>query len=461
MKTATHNAIGEDGKMKSRQPLLSGLGAAAFAAFFLAAAAPAQASSLELKTSFDKPYVHVSESGDRYLEVDVWAPGGRDGRWVEAPPLNIALVIDKSGSMGQARKMDYVKKAARKLVKRIRPRDRFSIVAYDDHVSVPLPAGSVEDHRRAKRIINSLYPGGSTNLSGGLMEGYSQVRRHYIEGGINRVLLLSDGLANRGITSPWELSRIVSSESARGVSLTTLGVGLDFNEDLMASLAESGRGTYYFIDRPGRIGEILAGEFDTLSTISALDVTITIEVKPHVRIDDVMGYEYRRQGRNVEIHLGDMSAGERRKVMVRLQAPGSRTGEQRIGRVSLGYQPRGGTRHVERASDLELNYVRSRAAVDDSINRDVAERSTVYEANDARRKAADMVDRGDLDGARQVLRKSEEKLRDAPVPSAAVSEELGRTRDYNSSISGPMSREKKKEVQKGVKYDSYRVLQSK
>ncbi|MDB4285612.1 VWA domain-containing protein, partial [bacterium] len=260
---------------------------------------------VRVRADFDNAYVHTTRLGDRHLEIEVIAPDGPPLHGDRRSPMNIALVIDKSGSMAHAGKMNYVKEAARRMLDRLNYGDRFAIVTYDDDVRVLVRSEAVEDPSRARRLIDGLYPGGSTNLGAGLIEGYEQVRRHYIPGGTNRVLLLSDGLANRGITSARELSRIVGRESGRGVSLATFGVGLDFNEDLLASMAESGRGTYYYIDRPQRIPEILAREFSIIRQIVALDVVITIEVRPEVIVRDVMGYEYLREGSRYRVRIGD------------------------------------------------------------------------------------------------------------------------------------------------------------
>jgi Ca-activated chloride channel family protein len=309
-------------------------------------------------------------------------------------------------------------------------------------------------------MIEGLRPGGSTNLGAGLIEGYRQVRRHYIPGGTNRVLLLSDGLANRGITSPRELSRIVEREGRDGISLAAFGVGLDFNEDLLASMAECGRGTYYYIDRPHRIPEILAREFSVLERIVALDVTITIEVRPEVVIRDVMGFDYRRDGNRYHVRIGDLAAGSRRRIMARIDAPAWSAGDHRVGQVTMHYQPRGESTTRSASSDLRLRYVREQAAVERNLNHDVTGRSAVYDANDARRQAAGMVDRGDLEGAREVLRKSKRTLESAPVQNEAVRDELAETEEYDAALAAPMDDEKKEAVQKGVKYRSYRVLQS-
>ena len=129
--------------------------------------------------------------------------------------------------------------------------------------------------------------------------------------------------------------------------------------------------------------------------------------------------------------------------------------------MRIKYQPQGESRSVSASRDLRLRYVRDHAAVEKDLNREVTERSYVFEANDARRKAAMKVDSGDLDGARVILKESRRKLEGAAVQSGKVRSELAETESYQSAIEEPMDDETKSLIQKGVKYKSYRTLQSK
>jgi len=119
------------------------------------------------------------------------------------------------------------------------------------------------------RLINRVSPRGSTNLGGGMIEGYRQVERFASKEFTNRVILLSDGLANQGITDPRQLNSIARRNRIHSISLTTMGVGLDYNENLMVGLAEYGGGSYYFIEHPRSIAHILNKEFNSLSSILA------------------------------------------------------------------------------------------------------------------------------------------------------------------------------------------------
>jgi Ca-activated chloride channel family protein len=445
--------------MRTRWFFCRHLAVAALALACALGAAPATAAEIRVSAGFDNDAVSLSDPGERYLEIDVAAPDGPSRPAPRRARLNIALVLDKSGSMGEARKIDFVREAAHRLVDRLQPGDRFALVTYDDRVDVPIPSEAFEDRRLAHRVIDGLRPGGATNLGGGLVEGFRQVRRRFDPEGVNRVLLLSDGLANRGVTSPDELSRIAAGEGEAGLSVTTFGVGSEFNEDLLASLAESGRGTYYYIDRAQRIPDLLAQEFSTLQSVFAADVEVTIEVHAEVVIGEFLGYRFRREGNRYIVNVGSLSAGEHRRVLCRLAPPRWARGSHRIGEVQVRYQVPGEKRALSSTRELRLSWLEDAQAVARELNRDIAERSAVYQANAARQKAARLVDTGDVAGAKQVLSESKAKLEAAPVQSDSVRKELGENEGYGRAISAPLSAEEQSSVQKDIKYRSYKTLQ--
>ena len=204
-----------------------------------AARAPAKDVTLEVRP--ENRRILIPGPGEGTLQIQVIAP--------ELPPsadrrkLNLAVVIDRSGSMADARKLEYVKAAVHQLVDRMGPDDVLALVAYDHQVQVPWPARRIDGNREAlHRIVSSLYPGGRTFLSGGLEEGYRQARAMRGRGYVSRVVLLSDGLANVGVTSRGALRERASMMSEQGVSISTFGVGFDFDEELLAMTAAGGGG---------------------------------------------------------------------------------------------------------------------------------------------------------------------------------------------------------------------------
>jgi len=428
----------------------------------LSGACGARAAEMRVSAGFDNGAVFIGDPDERFLEIEVVAPErGQPERRRARPRLNIALVLDKSGSMAEARKIEFVRDAAHRLVDQLQSGDRFALVTYDDRVDVPIPSEAFEDRGFAHRVIDGIRPGGATNLGGGLAEGFRQVRRRFDPEGLNRVLLLSDGLANRGVTAPDELSRSAAAEGESGVSVTTFGVGSEFNEDLLSGLAESGRGTYYYIDRAQRIPEMLAREFSTLQSVYASDVEITIEVHAEIVIHEILGYRFHREGNRYVVNLGSLPAGERRRVMCRVAPPRWARGSHRVGQVVVSYRLPGEARPLSSSQELRLNWLEDRREVSREMNRDITERSSIFQANAARQKAAAMVDKGDVAGAQQVLSESKAKLEAAPVQSESVRKEISESAGYGSAIAAPMAAEEQSAVQKDIKYRSYKTLQQK
>jgi len=216
--------------------------------------------------------------GTAYLQLSVITPESTTpGR----RPMNLAVVLDRSGSMGTEQKMEYARAAVRSLVDQLRSDDVLSIVIYDDVVEVLRSACRVGNKEEVRRLIDEVAPRGWTNLGGGMIEGFRQVQKNSSRGFVNRVILVSDGLANRGITDPVELAGIARRYRNASVSLTAIGVGLDYNENLMVSLAESGGGNYYFVEHPRHLASMFRREFDGLQCLVAQNASI--ELKPASR----------------------------------------------------------------------------------------------------------------------------------------------------------------------------------
>jgi Ca-activated chloride channel family protein len=435
--------------------------AAALLAGLAATPACAPAAGIKVDVRSENRRVLIPGPGDGTIQVEVVAPD-RPDRHADRPRLNLALVIDRSGSMADARKLEYVKTAAHQLVDMMAHDDVLSIVTYDDRVRVESGPGQVGRDREAlHRLISGLYPGGATFLSGGLEEGFRQAEHGRRRGYVNRVLLLSDGLANRGVTSRGELRERAATQSERGISVSTFGVGHDFDEELMATVAAGGGGNYRYLGDPETIVAALSGEFRLASRIAASDVEIVIRLRRDCRFGSIVGREWRRDGDAWVVRLGDLSSGERRTVFANLNVGGDRPGVRDVGDVSIRYRDPATAKTVNGApSVFSMELVRDERAWREGFDREVQGRRAVAESNVHVQNAARLADQGRRDEAKALLGKAEAGLAAAP-PSPAVAAERESAAEYRGKLDelGDMNSPKAKAVQKSIKYRAYETLQ--
>ena len=234
-------------------------------------------------------------------------------------PLNLVLVIDKSGSMADEDKMSRVKESLRTMLTKLRPDDIISIVAFDSSAQILYPAGRIGSGEGVGRAIDCLVPDGSTNLHAGLMLGYAEAKKNFRSGATNRVILLTDGIANTGITNPSFIAQDSLANNAKGIDLSTIGVGLDLNNDLLRTLARSGRGLYHFISDYKDINKVFVKEVQSLMSSVAKDVRVQIKYGPGLQLEKVYGYQPGYGSGEVFIPLDDMNNGLTQVVMARFR----------------------------------------------------------------------------------------------------------------------------------------------
>jgi uracil DNA glycosylase len=258
-------------------------------------------------------------------------------------PLNLSLVIDRSGSMS-GKPLKQAIAAAEVLLDQLEPRDTISVVVYDDRIDTVVEPQQVTDPARIRKAIRKVTARGSTNLHGGWLQGCKHVRERQGERLIHRVLLLTDGQANVGLTDPKKLVEAAREQAGKGVLTTTLGFGRGFNEDLLIGMAEASGGNFYFIETPEDASQVFMIEGETLTSIAAQELTVTLTPAPEsgVKVREVLNhYPARNVSDGLVVTVGDVYSAEDKLVAVELEIPPQARVKKEFGLldVSFGYDP--------------------------------------------------------------------------------------------------------------------------
>ncbi len=371
---------------------------------------------------------------------------------LERPPLNLSLVLDRSGSMG-GQKIQYARQAACYAIEQLLPSDRVSVVIYDDRVDTLIPSTLATDKARMIAQIQRVNPRNSTALHSGWVAGGMQISQYLNSEHLNRVILLSDGLANCGETNPDVIATDVKGLSQRGVSTTTMGMGSSYNEDLLEAMATSGDGSYYYIESAEQLTHIFEMELQGLMATIGRDVTLKINPQADVEIVDVFNdFDLTRLG---EYKLPNLIMGNPFIVGLRLKVPAIAT-ETDLCHFRLAWEsPQQPQRQTQQVC-LRLPAVSSVELEDYPFNAEVQEQIALMMSARAKLEATQMVDRGDRAAARQHLRRSAPILGAAAPQSARVQQELASLEELESDLKA----ERYRRFRKRARYESHQRLSS-
>lgn len=311
-------------------------------------------------------------------------------------PLNLALVIDRSGSMA-GDKLRQAKLAAHEAVDRLASYDVVSLVVYGTEAVVLRPANEVGDGRSLHRAIDRISTSGNTNLFGGVELAARELQERLRQDFVHRVILLSDGLANVGPSTPFELGGLGRELRAEGMTVSTLGLGLGYNEDLMAALARRSDGNTYFVENSADLPYVFATEFGDAMNVVARELVVEVTFPEGVTPVRIVGRDGKVYAQRAQIEMNQLYGGREQFALIEVRVEPGRRGESRkLAQAWLSYREEADAPRVRIGGDMrigftdEMKVVREnanhRVQTDFSLNRLAEVKERVIELHDAGRK---------------------------------------------------------------------------
>ncbi|BAU66951.1 von Willebrand factor, type A [Stanieria sp. NIES-3757] len=329
-------------------------------------------------------------------------------------PLNLSLVLDRSGSMG-GDPLRYAISAAQQLVEYLTPEDYLSVVVYDDTPQTILSPQPVENQAKIQAAIGKIKAGGLTNLSDGWLKGFDYVKSQQSKERINRVLLLTDGQANVGISDPQALIEIAKEKAKEEIITTTLGFGNHFNEDLLIGIADAAGGNFYFIQSPKEAVDVFRIEMESLVSVVAQNLTVTLQPETGISIAEILNnYRFLRNGEDVEVLLGDVYHIESKPLAVQFSLSAiPKTGKTNLATLSYTYQTVVDGK-IDRFSEylpISINVVSAAEASNIEPDPTVTQQASQLRIAKKKDEAVTLADKGDYQQAAEILRQTVAELK--------------------------------------------------
>ena len=364
----------------------------------------ADAEQIKLNAALAKPTMLAGEKNLNYLKVKL--TGFDIPKASVRPPVNIAIVMDRSGSM-KGEKIQQAKRAALAAIDRLRDDDIVSVVTYDTNVRVLVPATKASDRDSIRQAIESIQADGNTALFAGVAKGAAEVRKFLDDKHVNRIILLSDGLANVGPSSPTELEQLGQSLLKEKISVSTLGLGTGYNEDLMTSLAAASSGNHVFIENADNLVAVFNNEFDDLLSVVASEFDIQITLANSMRAVRSLGNKADIQGQVVRIPLAQLYARQERYFILEVEVPAGENGmESTLADVRVQYRNLNTHTTDQLASKIAVRYSNKPEQVELDVDVEAKVLSAVQLAAERNRDATALRDAGKVDEAKMLLMKN-------------------------------------------------------
>ena len=375
--------------------------------------------TVRINLSPDRPVLPAGETQTVLIKVEV---EGGELPEADRPPVNLSIIIDQSGSM-RGDRIHYARKGAIEAVRRLGSEDIFSLVVFDREVKTLIPAGPLGDVDQVIEVIQGIREGGTTNIHGGMTEGLNQLRKHDSDKYLHRAVLLSDGLANVGPRSDEVFAELGREFAQHGIVVSTIGLGREYHESLLASLAGAAEGNNYFVDNPSVLTKIFEEEIGHLVSTVAQGVHLRIQLPDGVEIRRNLGRPLREEGSHLEIHFHDLGAGLRKHNLLELAVPAGAS-EDLLDLITaeVTYRPVGQNRMERNQAQRQIRYSGNAEEVEKHVDVEVQAAFVTLLRAHLQEEALEMVRQGKTTDAADMMEREAASIGDMPLAPSATTD---------------------------------------
>ncbi|WPJ98141.1 VWA domain-containing protein [Coraliomargarita algicola] len=359
---------------------------------------------LQVDAALDRPVVPANQAEDVVVQIKILPSDLPNDR--ERPPVNLSLVLDRSGSMS-GEKIEQAIQAAEVAVGRLGPRDRVSVIIYDHDVETLVSSQHVTPAglRAMKRALRQVTARGNTAIYAGLSQAAAELRRHREDGYINRMILLSDGLANRGPSQVADFRALGRALAGEDMVISTIGLGLGFNEDIMTTLADAGQGNTYFVENADDLPRIFAGELGDALNVAATNIEIIVRPRGGARIIKSLGREAELNDGSARFRMPQVYSGLEKLALVEMRVPKGVVGAvEDLIEVEVNYNAVGESHMRTQQVSVPIRYTDEVEQVVAAARKDIAQNVVDNRVAEAKEAAITYADAGDRDEAANRLR---------------------------------------------------------
>jgi Ca-activated chloride channel family protein len=350
-----------------------------------------------------------TSTGDTFLMLE--ARSTSDGRARGASPVNLSIVIDRSGSMKGTRLRNAIN-AAIGAVERLKDGDMVSVVTFDTRTQVVVPSSVIGPSTRGSVIssISSIQLGGDTCLSCGIETGIAEMS--LVSGGdgrIGRMIVLSDGDANHGLRDIPGFRSLAQRARDKNISISTVGVDVDYNERILSAISVESNGRHYFVENDAALQRVFEGEAESLTQAVASAAEVDVELAPGVELDRVFDRTFRRNGNRITVPLGTFSNGDVKTILMKVKLPSSSDAQLAVASVDMRYRDLVKNEDGRCSGKLGVELVDTGASELDGV---VAGRVNRSETAATLKEANQLFAQGKFEEARRKIQSRESALRD-------------------------------------------------